>query len=176
MGLIQTTSTVGALNPGTLNPLTDIEEYPIPSYQFSIEIESKSMAIFQSVTGIAVSREVIPYKQGGENSFAFEFPGHITYAHIICKTGLTSSDFFWKWMMVGQLEGSALKKNFNLIQRRPDPHPSTGNPMYKIVKNWSFINAFPVKWVMSDLNLATATTIVMESLEFSFDYFEPGPI
>jgi phage tail-like protein len=172
MGLLQKTSTVKALASETLTPLSNLEEYPVPVYQFSVEIADKTVALFQSVSGLSVTRAVDPLSVGGENNFGREFPGHITYGHITLQVGLTSSDFFWKWMMGGQFDGSALAKDFTLVQRRPNPDGD--DPIFAEVKRWNFKNAFPVNWKISDLSLDNSQKIVMESLELSFDYFELG--
>jgi phage tail-like protein len=175
MTLLQKISKVNSVADEKIAPLSDIEEYPVPTYQFSIEIDDKTVALFQSVSGISVTREVEPLKVGGENNFGREFPGHISFGHITLQVGLTSSDFFWKWMMTGQLDGYALSKDFTLVQRRPNPKGDKPN-IFVEVRCWDFKNAFPVSWKISDLNIDDSTKIVMESLELSFDYFLPGTL
>lgn len=178
MGLLQTTTKPGKPTPKKLTPLKDIEEYPIPVYQFAIEIDDPNgnaviVALFQSVTGMSVKREVEGLTEGGVNNFAYEFPGHISYEHITLEAGLTSSDFFWEWMVEGQFEGRAQAKNFVLVQRRHNPDfASPGDDIFKEIKRWEFTNAFPVSWKISDLSLDDSQKIVIESLELSFDFFE----
>ena len=172
IGLLQTTSTIKSPSPSTAKPLTDLKEYPVPGYQFSIEFGSDVVALFQSVRGISVTREVESLKVGGENNFVREFPGRISYGHITFEVGLTSSDFFWSWMMDGQLDGYSSVKDFTLIQRRPNP--AGGSPAFAEVHRWNFKNAFPVSWKIADLGIDDSQKIVMETLELSFDYFERG--
>jgi phage tail-like protein len=172
MSLLQKTSSVKALNPKDKKPLSDLKEYPVAGYQFSIEFGSDIVALFQSVRGISVSRKIEPLEVGGENNFSREFPGRFSYGHITLEVGLTSSDFFWEWMMAGNLEGSATSKDFTLVQRRHNP--GGGSPAFVEVHRWNFKNAFPVSWKISDLGIDDSQKIVMESLELSFDYFEKG--
>jgi phage tail-like protein len=172
MGLLQKTSTVKPALPKKVKPLTDLKEYPVPGYQFSIEFGTEIVALFQSVRGISVSRKVEPLEVGGENNFAREFPGRVSYGHITLEVGLTSSEFFWKWMMDGQLDGYTSRQDFTLIQRRPNP--AGGKPAFSEVRRWNFVGAFPVSWKISDLGIDDSQKIVMESLELSFNYFEPG--
>ena len=40
----------------------------------------------------------------------------------------------------------------------------------KPVRVWNLINAYPVKWSVSDLN-ATANAFVVESMQLSYQYF-----
>jgi phage tail-like protein len=153
----------------SLKPLTDFEEIPIPAYQFSIEFGTDTMALFQTISELEVKRDTETVIEGGLNAYAYEFPGHISYAHITLETGLTSSDFFWKWMMDGQLGGWAKAMNFTLVQRRPAPNE------YKIVRKWNFYNAYPVKWKIADLTVESQK-IAIEKLELTFDYFEMGSV
>lgn len=175
MTLLQKISAVPAVAPAPFVPSSDIEEYPVPIYQFSVEIDGVTVALFQSVSGISVTREVVPLAVGGENNFGREFPGHVTYGHVILQTGLTSSDFFWKWMVAGQLDGYALSKKVTLVQRRPNPKGDKPK-IFTEVRCWDFEGAFPVSWKISDLSVDDSQKIVMESLELSFDYFAPGEL
>jgi phage tail-like protein len=157
-------------------PLSNLDEYPVAVYQFAVEL-SKSpgvyVALFQSVSGIEVSREVEGLTEGGKNEATHEFPGHISYGHITLETGLTSSSFFYDWMMAGQYHGIVRKFTFDLIQRRHNPaYASSSDPLFSEVKRWTFHNAFPVKWKISDLSIDDSERIVIESLELSFDFFE----
>jgi len=174
MSLIQKTSTVTAI-PGDPSPYTPIdmtgEEIAIPIYQFVVQIDNATVALFQNVNGMSFSREVEPLSVGGENDFGREFPGHVSYGHITLEVGLSSSDFFWRWMKAGEFDGYAIAKHFTLVQRRPQSDASKPDA-FEIVKSWDFYNAFPVSWKISDLGIDNSTNIVIETLELSFDYFD----
>ena len=159
--------------PGNpLIPLDNIEEFAVPSYQFSMEILGKTAALFQRISGVTVTRNVEPLTEGGRNDHTLEFPGQVSYGHITFESGLTSSKFFWLWMMDGQFFGSATSLNFSLKQYSHNPQGDS--PAFPEVKNWNFFNAFPVSWKISDLNIDDSKGIVIESLELSFDFFELG--
>jgi phage tail-like protein len=172
MSLLQKTSTVKAAVPKSKKPLSDLKEYPLPAYQFSIEFGSDTVALFQSIRGISVSRKTEPLEVGGENNFSRELPGRVSYGHVTLETGLTCSTFFWDWMMDGQLNGCAARKDFTLVQRRPNP--GGGSPIFSEVHRWNFVGAFPVSWKISDLGIEDSQKIVIETLELSFYYFERG--
>ena len=174
MGLLQSTSSVTPASDPTPLPLNDIGEFPIPIYQFSIEMAGKTVALFQGVSGMEVKRKVDPLEVGGQNDYGLEFAGQISFSHITFEVGMTSSDFFWKWMMGGTIQGFGLSKDFTLIQRRPNPDLSSDPTIFPVVKRWEFKNAFPVGWRLSDLSLDDSSKIAVESLELSFDYFELG--
>ena len=153
-----------------LKPLSDFEEVPIPAYNFSIEIGDATVALFQSCKNLEMKRETESLTEGGLNAYTYEFAGHITFGHVTLETGLTTSDFFWKWMSDGQLDGWIQPMDFSLVQRRPSPDA------YTVVRKWDFFNAFPVKWKLSDLSADDSQKIAIESLEISFDYFDAGKI
>ena len=74
-------------------------------------------------------------------------------------------------MMTGAIEGYGLSKNVTLLQRRPNPDFSKTTEIFPVIKQWEFMNSFPVSWKISDLNHDDTEKIVIESLELSFDYF-----
>ena len=172
MGLLQTTSSITAPKDDAITPLTSLEEYPVPVYQFAIEINNEMVALFQTVSEVTVTRSVDELTEGGLNEYGREFPGQISYSHITFSVGLSSSDFFYKWMMSGKEAGSAVTKDFTLVQKRPNPDGDS--PIFKEVKRWDFFNAYPVSWKLPELSIKDSETIVIESLELSFDYFLPG--
>lgn len=151
----------------SVEPLTDIAEFPIINYQFAIKIDDgpDPVALFQKISGMKVTRNIDELTEGGFNEFTYEFPREFGYNHIIFEGGLTSSDFFYKWMMYGKEQGFALGKGFVLEQRFP--HDPSADP-----KTWSFDGAFPVRWSMTDLEVTNSKTIVIETLELSFNFFE----
>jgi phage tail-like protein len=184
MGLLQKTAKPTVPTPKTIAPLllsavmdeekkSGKEEFPVPVYQFSVLMDDQLVALFQTVSGIAVKREVDPLTVGGQNSYTLELPGQVSYDHITLEVGLGSSSFFYDWMMDGQYDGFAHSRDFSLIQRRPDPE---GKDYFKIVRRWEFRNAYPVGWKISDLTIDNSESIVIESLELSFDFFEPGQV
>lgn len=178
MSLLQTTSTPLAADTSALAPLAYKEDdFPVPVYQFVVEIDDVVVALFQKVSGMEVTREVEPLTVGGENNFGREFPGHVSYGHITLEAGLSSTDFFWKWMTRGDLDGNVLAKNVTVIQRRPQPSPDSASDeekIFQVIKTWNFENAFPVSWKIEDLDLSDSEKIVIESLELSFDKFTLG--
>jgi phage tail-like protein len=168
-GIRQKTSSPETPSPSDIAPLKDDKNYPVSVYQFAIEIDGSggkavTVAYFQSLGGMQVSRKVEPLNEGGLNNYGHEFPGQISYGHVTFTAGLSSCDFFWKWMMDGQYDGYAHKKNFTLVQR---------NTSHEEAKRWNFFNAFPVSWKINSMDVSIDTSkVVIETLELSFEYFE----
>ena len=147
-----------------------VQEFPIPGYQFSVEMDGSVLAHFQSISDLTVKRNVETVVEGGQNQFIAEFAGPMSYGHITLGGGLTSSDMFFQWMMQGKYTNMVTKKDFFVIQRQPNP--DGGTPVFIDAKRWSFHQAFPVSWKLSSLSVDTTTKIAIESLELSFQYFE----
>lgn len=146
-------------------PLKDIAEFPMVNYQFTIMIDNNPVALFQKVSGMTVERKIDELTEGGFNEYTYEFPREFSYNHITFESGLSSSDFFYKWMMYGKEQGFAMGKGFVLKQRYPDKP-------FDEPKTWNFDGAFPVKWKISDLSVGNSQNIVIEKLELSFNFFE----
>lgn len=171
MGILQEKTTPTKPKYEPLKPLKDYEEVPIPAFLFFVEVDTVPVAFFQSCTGLEVTREVMQHIEGGVNNYVHQLPGQISFGRVTLSTGFTSSDFFWKWMMDGQADGWAQRKDFFLVQRRL---AAKGDKPYEEVKRWNFHNAFPSKWKISDLSVTDSQKMIIETLELCFDYFEPS--
>ncbi|MCP4142903.1 MAG: phage tail protein [Chloroflexi bacterium] len=158
-------ATPSAVDEFTAAPIDSLEEYPIANYAFTIKIGDSPVALFQKVSGMTVQRSIDELTEGGFNEYTFEFPREFGYNHIIFESGLSSSDFFYKWMMYGKEQGFAMGKGFVLEQKFPDKPADTP-------KSWTFDGAFPVRWTISDLDITNSNTIVIETLELSFNFFQ----
>jgi phage tail-like protein len=145
-------------------------DVPVPAYQFSVEVDGEILAFFQSISGLSVQRKVDPQPEGGRNEYVLELPGPLSYGHVTLNMGMSFSTMFWKWMMEGQYDGKVSKKDLFLSQRAPNP--LIGIPIYLEAKRWSFYQAFPVSWKLSELSVDQNTKITIETLELSFQYFE----
>ena len=153
----------------SVTPLTDLDAFPVINYQFLLKIgdESKPVALFQKISGIKVERAIDELTEGGFNEFTYEFPREFGYGHLTLETGLSSSDFFYKWMMYGKEQGFAHGQKLVLDQKLPDKAADAP-------KSWTFDGAFPVRWEISDLSIGNSQNVVIETLELSFNFFELG--
>jgi len=158
-------ATPPALKSLSASPSDDIDDYPLPQYYFSIEIDGVTVALFQKVSSISVARKTDEIVEGGFHEHTREFAKHFSYNHLKLEVGLASSDFFYKWMMFGKEDGTAMGLDVTLTQKSPDGI---------IVKSWLFEGAFPVKWQLSDLNISNSKSIMVEKLELSYNFIEPA--
>ncbi|MCB2179902.1 phage tail protein [bacterium] len=166
MGLLQKTTTISTPETSLINGLDDINDYPIPSFQFSLEIGDATVALFQSISGLSVTRNLETITEGGVNNQNHELPGSLSYGHVTFKNGLSSPDFFLKWMLDGQYIGYANKGvPVTLVQRRTTKDGTVD------FLTWSFSKPIPVSWSISDLTVTDSNSIVIETLEIAFEYF-----
>lgn len=89
-GLTVTTDATTGLRTFTENASTASLPTPInPSVSFG----------FTSVSGLSVSTDSIPYREGGYNTTVHQIPGQTTFAPIQLQRGVTlGSDANWAWM------------------------------------------------------------------------------
>ena len=174
-------ATPKAVDSFEIDPLTNLElnppdvkdgTFPLVNYQFAIKMHTKEgkpgsvpVALFQEIAGMTATRNIDELTEGGFNEYTFEFPREFAYNHITFKSGLTSNDFFYKWMMYGKEQGFAHGRDFVLEQH-------FANKPFDEPKSWYFNGAFPVKWSISDLSVTNSDAIVVETLELSFNFFE----
>lgn len=147
--------------------------YPPVGFHFSLGfsgVSSTADAAFQEVAGLSVERETETIGEGGQNAFKYAVPTVAKYANLVLKRGLLTEDAdLVTW--VQNTRGSALsapivpKRVF--LQLLSDQ----GQPLAA----WTFQNAWPVKWRLSDFN-AQDGTVAIETLELAYAGFTKAPI
>jgi phage tail-like protein len=118
--------------------------------------------MFQSVSGLEVRLETESYREGGENRFEHTLPVRAKYSNLTLKRGLFVSSQLIDWCM----------DTFNDMEVRPVTMIiSLLNEVHVPLMTWNVVNAFPVKWSVSDLN-AEQSSIAIETLELQYQYFK----
>jgi phage tail-like protein len=141
--------------------------HPPVSFYFSLSIDdsTENAASFQEASGINGEMNTSEISEGGENQFQHRVPTAAKFSNLVLKRGLVNSDSgLFKWCqqtLLGSLASPIQTKNITL---------SLLNEKGKPVMSWAFINAYPVKWNVSQLN-AMENSIAVEALEFSYSYF-----
>lgn len=135
------------------NPL-----YPLPSFCFRVETpDAPSGAFFRSVSGIRAEIEAVPLKVGGENYTTRTVRGAVKWSNLVLKRGYTANPVFTAWIY--QWISMASPKRVSLVVTQLDTQMRTA-------RAWTFINAWPVKWEISELD-ATKSEISIETIELS---------
>ena len=133
------------------------QTYPYTSFRFMVEIDDKNVASFSDVSGLGSEIEFEEFKEGGVNEFAYKLLKSVKYSNLVLKRGMIDSDYLFNWYKK-ILEGKFEARKVEIILK----DPKEGNDL----KSWSFKNAYPVKWVVSDLN-AQGNSILIETLELA---------
>ena len=163
--------------------LSRIATDPFRNFRFVVKVHHPTVGGwaklgFMGVTGLAMTTEVIPYREGGMNTTTQKMPGQSDFSPITLSRGVGSgSGEMWSWM--SQL--------FTVIQGvgtgRPDvdfrcnvdikvlEHPVTSKERLR-VKNWYKIyNAWPTSVSFSDLD-AGANAIIVQQMTLAHEGFD----
>lgn len=143
--------------------------YPPGSFYFALNfsgITAKADAAFQEVTGINADIETEEVTCGGENRFRYKLPGITKFGNLALKRGfITSGSDLAKWcndILTGGFASAITPKTITVKLLDKD-----GN----ILMSWDFLNAYPVKWGISDFK-SMENAYVIESIEFAYNYFK----
>ena len=119
---------------------------------------------FQDVSGLTAEIGIEEIKSGGENRFSHRLPTRAKYNNLVLKRGMLTDSGLINWF-------KDAVENFNFS-------PATVivkllNTDHQPLESWSFIKAWPVKWVVSDFK-STDNAIVIETIELAYQYFRRG--
>lgn len=134
---------------------------------------------FTSVSGMAISTESIPYREGGYNTTVHQIPGQTTFSPVTFQRGVTiGSQQNWQWMrrlfqtVAGGFNSYSTKDSFRAdveihVLNHPVPYNNNpGNTDYYgdtareslaaeddlVVARFRLYNAWPTTVAYSDLN------------------------
>ena len=152
--------------------------YPPTGFHFKVELAVDSLnneaeQRFQEVSGLTVEVETEPLREGGENRFEYKLPKRAKYPNLVLKRGLltktaTTNTAFFDWFK------SAMDAYFNALIFDFKPADITITLLDEAdqpVAVWSVVQAYPLKWTMSDLK-SSENAIVIETMELAYQYFE----
>ena len=146
---------------------------------------------FTSISGMAVTTDSIPYREGGYNTTVHQIPGQTTFAPITLQRGVilgTNQNYEWMRNLFATVQGGGTtrgkEQNFrcNLeIQVLSHPIPSAGETPQNtpsatdhIAMRIEVYNAWPTAVAYSDLNagdnalLVEQMTLVHEGFNINF--------
>lgn len=148
--------------------------YPPTGFHFKVEFQGVSGMDkdeehrFQDVSGLSFEIETESFTEGGENRFAYKLPKRAKYPNLVLKRGMLTGSAIHDWI------NSAMNTFFTVVVYDFKPADimitlmdEAGEP----VAIWNVVQAYPLKWSMSDLN-ANSNTIVVETLELAYQYFK----
>lgn len=147
---------------------------------------------FTSVSGMAVTTDSIPYREGGYNTTVHQIPGQTTFAPITLQRGLilgTAKNWNWMREMFATVQGGAgsrgVAENFRCdlnIEVLSHPIPGVGAegagdttpPKDHVAMRFKVYNCWPTSVAYSDLNagdnalFVEQITLVHEGFDVNF--------
>lgn len=137
--------------------------YPPVGFHFLVEFANQSDEChFQSVSGLSVDLETEEIKEGGENRFIHKLPVRAQYPNLILKRGLLVNSGLHNWCR-DAIENFKIEPTdviIKLLNEKSEP-----------LMSWNVVQAWPVKWAISDFN-AEENQLVVETLELTYSYFK----
>jgi phage tail-like protein len=139
--------------------------YPPVGFHFKVEVLGVSPndldTRFAEVSGLSVETALEDVPEGGENRFIQKYPTQTRYTELILKRGLLTNSSITDWIKRSLDEMDIQPKNVDI---------KLLNNAHEPLITWHLVNAYPTKWSVSDFN-ATNNAIVVESLQFYYQYF-----
>lgn len=134
-------------------------------FYFKLHFNGEDTA-FKEVSGLSKELGVEEVVSGGENRFAYRVPTGIKYQNLILKRGMVNKDSqLIKWCVSTIEEGltkTIVTNNLTVSLLDKDG---------LVLIEWTFHDAYPISYSFSDL-MPDENSIVMETIEFAYAYFE----
>lgn len=171
--------------------LATIATDPVRNFKFHVDIthptlgkgaNGKSITSlgFMTMSGINLTNEVIPYRQGGYNTTPQKMPGQTDFSPITLSRGvLIGTDQAWSWtkelftVMQGTGTGAAGNDFRAIVDVKVLDHPVTKGTKVPI-KLWvKFYNVWISSYSLSDLD-AGGNGFMVEQLSLVHEGFDIG--
>ena len=137
--------------------------YPPISFFFKVKIDGIPEIEFQEVTGLSMSLETVPLKEGGQNRFVHQLPVRTTSEKLVLKRGLKVNSELANWCK------KALE-DFSFSPRDIEISLLDFTAQDTILVTWQIVRAYPVKWSVSGFN-ASNNELAIETIEFQYQHF-----
>jgi len=139
--------------------------YPPVGFHFKVEFRDVGSrdadTRFQEVSGLTAEIGTEDLQVGGENRFTYRLPTRGKYNNLVLKRGMLKDSKLIAWFnsAIEDFEFKPTDVNVFLL-----------NENHEVTSSWTFIQAYPVKWVISDLK-AMDNSLVIETIELVYQYF-----
>jgi phage tail-like protein len=163
--------------------LSSVTTDPLRNFKFRVQIQHPRIRGFatmgfMAVSGLSITTEVIPYREGGMNTTTQKMPGQSDFSPLTLSKGLaTGQGEMWRWMkqlfvvMQGTQSGQPGEEFRHNVDIKVLDHPTAGQRRAK-VKNWYRVfNAWPTSVSFSDLD-AGANAIIVQQMTLAHEGFD----
>jgi phage tail-like protein len=138
--------------------------YPPVGFHFKVDVagfDDSTDSRFAEVSGLQAQVSTEEIAEGGQNRFVQKFPLRTKYPELTLKRGLLVDSNMIKWIASCIDDFDIQTRNITIMLLNEDHAP---------LMHWHIVGAYPVKWSVSDFS-ATSNSIVVESLQFYYQYF-----
>lgn len=139
--------------------------YPPVGFHFRVEVlgidPDDNDVRFADVGGLSAEMTTQEIAEGGQNRFLQKFPVRSKYPELVLKRGMFVSSKITDWIRKSIDDFVIEPHNIDVMLL---------NEKHEPLMTWHVINAYPTKWVVSDLS-ATNNAVVIETLQFFYQYF-----
>lgn len=155
---------------------------PLRNFKFNVNIMHPSLSGFatlgfMTVSGLNITTEVIPYREGGMNTTTQKMPGQSDFAPITLSQGVAvGAGPMWSWMkelftvMQGTGTGAPGKDFRATVDVMVLDHPVTTSQV-PVKAVFRIYNAWPTSIAFSDLD-AGANAVFMQQLSLAHEGFD----
>lgn len=161
--------------------LAHLKTDPLRNFRFHVRIHHPDVSGtigFMSVSGLSMTTEVIPYRQGGHNTTTQKMPGQTDFAPITLTKGLAVGDNdFMNWMreLFAVTSGTGRGKPGNNFRHSVGilvlEHPNTSHSRIPVKAVFKAYNAWPTALAFSDLD-AGANAIIVQQMTLAHEGFD----
>lgn len=155
---------------------------PLRNFKFNVNIMHPNISGFatmgfMTVSGLNITTEVIPYREGGMNTTTQKMPGQSDFAPITLSQGVAvGSGPMWSWMkelftvMQGTGTGAPGKDFRATVDVMVLDHPVTTSQV-PVKAIYRIYNAWPTSIAFSDLD-AGANAVLMQQMSLAHEGFD----
>ena len=134
-------------------------------FYFSVSFKGQDAA-FQEISGIQKEINTEEVAGGGENRFKYRLPGTVTHQNLVLKRAMVKTNSpLVSWC------ASVLDNGLSQPIAVHDVSVSLLDEKGIVYMMWTFFNAYPVKYAVSELK-AQESVLVIESIELAYNYFQ----
>jgi phage tail-like protein len=141
---------------------TDVLNY-VTQNRFYVEIDSSIKASFTECSGLGVTINKKPIKEGGVNHQQRFCLTDIKFTDVKLKRGVTDDTKFWEW--ISQVLD---EKNQDKPITRPNVRILVFNQAGETMQTWTLIGAVPIGWKVPTLQ-ADGNKIAIEELTIAYE-------
>jgi len=161
-----TTSTSTSSNTsgsgGSAQGRQDGKQDPLPSYAFHVEIDGIVEASFTQCSGLSVTREATPLREGGVNDAIHYLPGALSFGKVSLQSGVAHSEALWNWFNEGHEDGKVRFRRVAVLQMVPYTQ--------QVVRRYDLTNCMVTQWSGPSLNTGSNDAAI-ETIELAFKNF-----